>query len=85
MFVYDNLNFKITKYFQKDFHLMTLQNAAQSSQFNARLKAQQLKSVLEQIISNNYDVFMEHYVWSRYRAKHFIQIMSFVPDNNLKM
>lgn len=35
--------------------------------FNAKLKAQQLKSVLEQVISNNYDdVFMEHQAWSRY-------------------
>lgn len=72
MFVEDNLNFKINKIYYlfnsiktvpKGFSFVDLKesNINILLKFNAKLKAQQLKSVVEQIISNNYgDVFLEY-------------------------
>lgn len=72
MFVEDNLNFKINKIYYlfnaikivpKGLSFVDLKesNINILLKFNAKLKAQQLKSVVEQVISNNYgDVFLEY-------------------------
>lgn len=72
MFVEDNLNFKINKIYYLFNSIKTVpkglsfvdlkeSNINILLKFNAKLKAQQLKSVVEQIISNNYgDVFLEY-------------------------
>lgn len=72
MFVEDNLNFKINKIYYLFNSIKTVpkglsfvdlkeSNINILLKFNAKLKAQQLKSVVAQIISNNYgDVFLEY-------------------------